>query len=162
VQLTINGGLAADNALRAIRARYPRYRVVNGCVGSFKAEGTPDIAIALVNPSTKIGVYAVILDEPGAGSIHELATFPVAFNEQGNRPKELETRCESRTALMRIVQEYSAPRLETPTASASIKPLGDLDAVCVAPFALPEDFVCYAYNDGANKRFVKIGSWFND
>lgn len=46
-------------------------------------------------------------------------------------------------------------------ASASIKPINYMDAVCVAPVDSPEEYICHAYHP-ASKKFTKIGSWFND
>lgn len=161
LDLEINGGNSAKQKLRAVKIMYPKYQLVSGCVGSFKIDGAHDVGVALINPTAKTGVYAVGLSGSKGDSILEVAKFPIEFNQQGQIPKPLEVRCHSRTELLRIVKEYSAPRPETPAASAAIKPISYFDAICITPFAQPEDFICYGYSD-ATRGFVKIGSWFND
>lgn len=145
----------------AIKRKYPGFNVLNACVGSFEKEGAHDVAAALVNPVSKTGLYVVLLENAKSDGIKEVARYAINFTEEGIIPKDLEALCESRTELMRIVQDYSLPRPETPAASASIKPINYLDAVCVAPFDSPEEFICHAYSP-SSKKFTKIGSWFND
>ena len=145
----------------AIKRKYPGFNVLNACIGSFEKEGAHDVAAALVNPVSKTGLYVVLLENAKSDGIKEVARYAINFTEEGIIPKDLEALCESRTELMRIVQDYSLPRPETPAASASIKPINYLDAVCVAPFDSPEEFICHAYSP-SSKKFTKIGSWFND
>lgn len=155
------GADIAKQKFAALGRRYSGYKVVNACIGSFEKEGMHDVAVALVNPISKTGVYAVLLENSKNDGIKEVARYAITFNDNGIIPKNLEILCESRTELMRIVQDYSTPRPETPAASANIKPINYLDAVCVTPFDSPEEFICHAYSP-ASKKFTKIGSWFND
>lgn len=161
VNLMTKGGSSAAGKLRALRTRYPQYRMLSGCIGSFSTDGAYDIAVGLINPRTKTAVYAVGMSGTKGDSIMEIAKFPIGFDDRGIISKPLEILCESRTELLRVAKAYEAPRPETPAAGAQIKPISYFDAVCVAPSALPEDFICYGYSVPA-KSFVKIGSWFND
>lgn len=155
------GADIAKQKFAALRQKYSGYKVVNTCIGSFEKEGAHDVAAALVNPVSKTGVYSVLLENAKTDGIKEVARYAITFNDKGIIPKDLKVLCQSRTELMRIVQDYSMPRPETPAAGASIKPINYLDAVCVAPFDSPEEFICHAYSP-SGKKFTKIGSWFND
>jgi hypothetical protein len=154
------GAIPAKAYSDMLAKKYPGYRAVSVCSGTFNKLGDNDIALALFNQKKESALYVVGMGKKNL-DIHEITHFSASINQYGYITEELITSCESKTSYERIVNNEFVGYLGSRAASGHRELINNMDTVCIGLQGDSTAFYCYQYDPG-KKAFVETGGWSTD
>lgn len=152
-------GSKKDAVLAKFQDRYPGYRIMGICQGTFRRIGNREFGMGILNAETHIGIYIALTKIENKYVVSELNKFPVSFNNNGNLVGTgMDVFCPSWTEISRIKEDYFQ-RQPPDAAYSDLQAKSRFDAICTGTQGDAE-YMCYQF-DFSRKEFVEIGGWNN-